>query len=190
MSWLNRACLVLDRAWRAINVVPVKDALCDVFEEKAKCVETGTYALYDLEQWIERGVQDNRPINCVRFAFDAPEVIVLNSIQMFRDHRIVLNRHSVYRRDGNTCQYCGGIFSESDLSLDHVVPRCQGGRLSWVNTVCSCKKCNVAKAGRTPKQAGMSLIRKPAQPIVWSPLYSKRTRLRGIPESWSRFILK
>ena len=31
MSWLNKSCLVLDKSWRAINVVPVHRAICMVF---------------------------------------------------------------------------------------------------------------------------------------------------------------
>lgn len=40
-------------------------------------------------------------------------------------------RRNVFLRDGYRCQYCGGLFRTSDLSLDHVNPRCFGGRLTW-----------------------------------------------------------
>ncbi|MEE9403836.1 MAG: HNH endonuclease, partial [Algisphaera sp.] len=75
-----------------------------------------------------------------------------------------LNRRNIFARDHNHCQYCGKDFPTSELSLDHVVPRSQGGGASWQNLVCCCVKCNSKKGGRTPHQATMPLIRKPVRP--------------------------
>ena len=58
------------------------------------------------------------------------------------------------------------------VSLDHVVPRSQGGGTSWENLVCCCLKCNVRKGGRTPEQAGMHLISRPVKPGPESHGYS------------------
>ena len=56
------------------------------------------------------------------------------------------------------------ILPTSELSLDHVKPRSQGGGSSWGNLVCCCVKCNSRKGGRTPLQAHMKLIAKPVKP--------------------------
>ena len=40
-------------------------------------------------------------------------------------------RFNVFLRDRFSCQYCGGGFSASDLTFDHVVPRSRGGRTTW-----------------------------------------------------------
>jgi len=37
-----------------------------------------------------------------------------------------LNNRELFRRDRNTCLYCGETFPESFLTRDHVVPRAQG----------------------------------------------------------------
>lgn len=79
----------------------------------------------------------------------------------------------VYERDGNTCQYwhydknnkkyryqC----SELDRSIDHVLPRSKGGRDSFKNCVCCCKRCNYRKGNKTLKESGLVLIREPKTP--------------------------
>lgn len=61
----------------------------------------------------------------------------------------------VYARDGSRCRYCG---SGQDPTVDHVVPRCQGGGDGADNLVVACRPCNLRKSGRTPVQAGMTLL--------------------------------
>jgi hypothetical protein len=43
--------------------------------------------------------------------------------------------------------YCGRIFPDDELTLDHVEPRVKGGDRSDGNLVTCCRPCNVAKAG-------------------------------------------
>ncbi len=43
------------------------------------------------------------------------------------------------------CHYCGGVFSPSSLTMDHIVPIARGGRSAKGNVVPSCKKCNTTK---------------------------------------------
>lgn len=70
------------------------------------------------------------------------------------------SKRGVLARDNHTCGYCLG---EAD-TVDHVVPRCQGGRSIWENVVASCFGCNSKKGGRTPAQAGMVLRIRPVVP--------------------------
>lgn len=63
---------------------------------------------------------------------------------------------SVYERDGEACRYCGEEDAEL-LTIDHVVPRIQGGSDDASNLVVCCKSCNSRKGGRTPEEAGMVL---------------------------------
>ena len=70
------------------------------------------------------------------------------------------------------------------MTIDHVIPRAQGGESTWDNCVLACVVCNKAKADRTPKQAGMKLRKQPVRPM-WKPLYTAHNvRI----ESWSKFI--
>lgn len=77
-----------------------------------------------------------------------------------RTRTMTYSRRAVLQRDANTCAYCG----EVGLTLDHVVPLCQGGRSNWENTVAACRDCNQHKRGRTPEQAGMRLLWQPRSP--------------------------
>ena len=99
---------------------------------------------------------------------------------------IKFNRRNIFARDGNLCQYCGKRFPTSELSLDHVLPRSQGGGSSWENIVCACVACNVRKGGRTPKQASMALIRRPEKPKRSPMLNQKLTNSKY--ESWKTFL--
>lgn len=73
-----------------------------------------------------------------------------------------VNRREVLRRDSHSCQYCG---STKRLTLDHVLPKAQGGLHTWDNVVAACERCNSVKGDRTPVQAGMPLRTKPKAPM-------------------------
>ena len=45
-------------------------------------------------------------------------------------------------RDSNVCCYCN---SESDLTLDHLIPQYKGGKHSADNLVVACRPCNSSK---------------------------------------------
>ena len=51
-------------------------------------------------------------------------------------------RRLIKARDNHTCVYCG---SQSELTIDHVRPRCRGGETSASNCVTACLSCNQAK---------------------------------------------
>ena len=49
-----------------------------------------------------------------------------------------------------TSQYCAVQPGPEELTIDHVLPRSQGGTSTWENCVLSCIDCNKKKADRTP----------------------------------------
>jgi hypothetical protein len=55
----------------------------------------------------------------------------------------------VSARDGAHCAYCGRT---GDLTLDHVIPRSQGGPNDARNLVMACNSCNSSKGDRTPAE--------------------------------------
>ena len=75
-----------------------------------------------------------------------------------------LSNRLLFRRDGHLCLYCGERFAPRELTRDHVRPRVQGGADCWTNVVTACRRCNQHKAGRTPEQAGMTLLAVPFEP--------------------------
>jgi hypothetical protein len=85
-----------------------------------------------------------------------------------------LNNQTLFRRDGYLCLYCAQRFTSSDLSRDHIRPFSQGGRDTWNNVATACRRCNNAKASRTPEQAKMQLIAVP-----FTPTYAEYIFLKG-----------
>ncbi len=85
-----------------------------------------------------------------------------------------LNNQTLFRRDAYLCLYCGSRFTYSLLSRDHVTPFSRGGQDTWSNVVSACRRCNNAKASRTPEQAGMQLLAVP-----FTPTYAEYIFLKG-----------
>ncbi len=73
------------------------------------------------------------------------------------------------------------------MTLDHVVPRAQGGKHEWSNVVTCCPSCNIVKADRTPPQAGMSLARKPIRPSFHILLFHTSNPFIPHP-SWKTYL--
>jgi 5-methylcytosine-specific restriction endonuclease McrA len=88
-----------------------------------------------------------------------------------------LNNKTLFRRDGNLCLYCGGLFLTKDLTRDHIRPISQGGEDIWPNVVTACRRCNNHKGGRTPEQAGLQLIAVPFTPNYAEYIYLKGRRV-------------
>jgi len=74
------------------------------------------------------------------------------------------SRKALIKRDNATCQYCYVKLLNSEITMDHVLPKAQGGGTSFVNCVVACKTCNNKKDNRTPEQANMKLLKKPTLP--------------------------
>jgi hypothetical protein len=56
-----------------------------------------------------------------------------------------VQRTNVFARDGWRCVYCGGVFEDVDLTVDHVQPRVRQGDGSGGNLVTACRTCNRRK---------------------------------------------
>jgi 5-methylcytosine-specific restriction endonuclease McrA len=193
-SVLDNKVLVLNKGWVPINVTNAFEAVCKLFNEKAKVVDKN-YGVFTLDQWIENWsdaskimeVAEERKINCVNFVIPAPEVIVLTDYNGFKVKRAKLSRVAIFTRDQYTCQYCGKGFPTKKLNIDHVHPKSRGGKSTWENLVLSCFTCNTRKGNRTPKEAGMKLLSKPSEPH-WSLLHGKKLHNTKVPKSWTEFL--
>jgi 5-methylcytosine-specific restriction endonuclease McrA len=175
---LNANVLVLNKFYQAIRVINVKRAFSMLCKEMAEVIHIETDAAghsrwlnLNFESWQELSQlkKEFEPdeydwIHTVRFQVAVPRIIRLLGYDKLPRQDVKFNRRNIYARDSNRCQYCGKKFSTTDLSLDHVVPRSQGGKTTWENIVCCCVKCNVKKGGRTPEQAHLHLITKPVKP--------------------------
>jgi 5-methylcytosine-specific restriction endonuclease McrA len=128
--------------------------------------------------------RDEPFVQSVRLRVRVPEVVALTHYDRTPAAHVTFSRRNIFKRDHYTCQYCGAQPGMDELTLDHVLPRAQGGTSSWDNCVLACLACNKRKADRTPPQAQMKLRKPPIRPM-WKPLYADYpVRI----ESWSKFL--
>ena len=71
------------------------------------------------------------------------------------------SRKNIFKRDNYICQYCEIKLDTETATVDHVVPRCRGGKHEWQNVVTCCLKCNRKKGDKTPTEANMPLKKTP-----------------------------
>lgn len=183
--------LVLNRSWVAVNVTPVRRALTLLFQGHARVVHPGDFGLHDFDSWrqlseMRDAFAQGHYVHTPTLRLRLPEIIILSGFNGFIKREVRLSRRNIFERDRNVCQYCGKTFTRAELTLDHVVPRCRGGRDTWENLVLACVPCNLKKGGCSPEEAHMSLLRKPAAPR-WMPRFGTPLP-RDAMESWQRFV--
>lgn len=189
--------LALNRNFAAVHVLTVPRTFCLLWKGSAEVIDFdgGHYMSYDFGRWCENSqlkkelsASDDTEdwIHTVSFEIQVPRVIRLLKYDRVPRNSVKFNRRNIFLRDEHCCQYCQKHFPRQQLSLDHIQPRSRGGDDSWENIVCACLKCNVRKGGRTPQEAGMSLM-KPAIKPSRSPLISRQLTDQRYA-SWSMFL--
>lgn len=163
---LNGNVLILNQDYQPLSVVNVKKSLLLLFLNKAEL-------LHD---------NPGRRIKTINSEFHYPLVIRLRRYARIPYKNIVLSRKNVIKRDGNTCQYCG---STQDLTIDHIVPRSRGGKDTWENLVTACNHCNHKKGNRTPREAGLQLLRKPYRPTY---IIFLREYVETVDDTWKPYL--
>jgi 5-methylcytosine-specific restriction endonuclease McrA len=188
---LSENVLVLNRLWQAVNICTARRAICMLFQGHAHAVfqEDDAFRTFPFDDWRDFSCTADgglKFVHGINFRLAVPPIVLLVFYDKTPHKEVKFTRENIYERDKNTCQYCGRKVDKKALNLDHVVPRDFGGRTTWENIVCSCRKCNTKKANRTPQQAGMKLIRRPRKP-VWRPYLD--FNLDRVPhEVWKHFI--
>jgi len=169
----SHACLVLNADYQPLSYFPLslwswQDAIKAVFLERVNVVDN-----YD------------QIVRSSSLEMLLPSVVALKDY-VPQNRAPAFTRFNLFLRDGFSCVYCG---SGEDLTFDHVIPRRLGGQTSWDNIVAACTRCNFKKGGRMPREAGLELARKPAQPSV----YELQSQGRKFPpghlhKSWLDFL--
>jgi 5-methylcytosine-specific restriction endonuclease McrA len=165
--------LVLDMNWQPQSFCTWKRAAKLLYEGRAQVVKED---------------EDGRRLNTPSFSYGMPRVIVVRNAWVRRKRMAVpFSRRNVYVRDNGECQYCGKVLHTSEYTLDHVVPRCQGGISSWMNLVLACLRCNKRKSGMTPSEAGMHLLKQPVEPKPNDPKYNFKLHIRHMRPEWKQW---
>jgi 5-methylcytosine-specific restriction endonuclease McrA len=105
LNGLQQPVLVLNASYEPINVCAARRALVLVLKGVAATLEPSRHVAAS-----------------ERVRVPLPSVIRLLEYRRIPMQTRALSRKNILLRDRNTCQFCGHIFSASELTLDHVVP--------------------------------------------------------------------
>lgn len=196
---LDEPTLILNKGWQPIDACTAREALTDVVAEKARILCPDSYNLFSIEEWMEYPIpEDAHVIRTVRSQIRVPEIVV-NEYNFLPQKKVVFSRRNLWRRDCYRCQYCGKRPASDEITVDHVLPRSQGGLTTFENTVLACVSCNKKKDNRTPEQAGMPLFRYVKKGEIWEKQFYRRpktprwnpafaVRRQKLPKSWNKFL--
>ncbi len=164
----RREVLLLNANYEPLNVCDVRRAFSLVLLGKAEVLHHSDGRIQTSEGFL------------------TPPSVVKMRYQVRRPApQLRLSRHSVLARDSYVCQYCG---SGRDLTIDHVVPRWMGGPHTWDNLVACCRRCNLKKGDKTPKQANMKLRTTPRRPR-FVPYISLQQYIKAVRcEEWAYYL--
>mmetsp|Transcript_37079 Transcript_37079/g.54555 ORF Transcript_37079/g.54555 Transcript_37079/m.54555 type:complete len:390 (+) Transcript_37079:249-1418(+) len=173
--------LVLNADYQPLRMLPLSTWS---WQNTVKAVLSGKAVVVD--------VYPDLYVRAVSLDIPVPSVIALREYAPTGKAKPAFTRRNVFLRDGYRCQYCSHLFRTTDLSLDHVMPRCLGGKLTWDNTVTCCKKCNGRKGSLLPTQldvVGMELKREPRRPSLYE-LAAEAGRFvpRRVHPTWEPFL--
>lgn len=207
VAHLNYKILVLNRLWQAVNIVGVHRGFSLLLQDHAQAIYTrdSSFRLMDSNAWLklseafdaqsqeDSGQSDGETerandsyVQTIRLKILVPKVLLLRSYAQVPVHEVKFNRENLFDRDNYQCQYCGNQMEPTQLNMDHVIPRDQGGKTSWENIVTACIQCNSRKANRLPHQAQMHLIKKPERPR-WRPFISSLIG-QSYEKDWEHFL--
>ena len=153
---MGQEVLVLNSDYEPLNVCNLRRAIVLVYLGKADVLHTQGEeeergAAYAIDWYTAEGQSVPRP-----------SVVKLRQQVRRPLPELKLSRRSVFARDNYTCQYCGLI--GKDLTIDHVVPKRNGGPMAWDNLVTCCRRCNTRKGDKALDKCGMKLMRVPRRP--------------------------
>ena len=165
---MQEPVLVLNANFEPINVCSMRRAIGLILAEKAAMVANGRGHIHTINLLLPR-----------------PSVIRLEHMIHRPRPRVKLTRREVFRRDNYTCQYCGR--RDTQLTVDHILPKHLGGEHTWTNVVAACPSCNHRKGGRRLDEVHMNLLHTPIEPPA-SAIYLYGRHLDDNGE-WEPFII-
>lgn len=167
---MAKKTLLLSSTYQVINFIPERKVFKLLFKDKVEVISAWDETFY----WGSGSVKH-------------PSILRLKNHVRKNYFNSNFSRKALIKRDRSTCQYCSRKLTASQITVDHVLPRAQGGITSFTNCVVCCQICNNKKADKTPEQAAMVLLKKPTHPSFSAHHYIADQQEFWAPE-WDDFL--
>lgn len=160
--------LVLNRNWHALTATSPAEVLGAMMNDQATGLDIqGPDWMVPLNwaDWQKLPIREgDTAIGTTHGKIRIPTVVILSNFDRVPRKRLKFGLQGLFERDGGRCQYTGRKLTLSEANVDHVLPSSRGGETSWENCVLSDRDVNNKKADRTPREAGLKLLRDPQRP--------------------------
>jgi len=194
--------LVLNKSWIPCAVTSVRKAFVSLCSEShgkhpvlaidmEVAAEDGALSYANpvpWETWIQLPIRDgDLYVQSAHQKIRVPTVLVAANFNKLVMKRPKLGKSGIARRDEGVCQYSGKKLTNSQMSIDHIVPKSRGGRDDWLNLVLCDKQINSEKGNRLNSEAGLTLLRAPKAPVA-SPVVIRPEEISH--DSWRHFLVQ
>ena len=176
---------MLNRSYLPVHITSVRRALSLLYQDIARAVDDRVPDVR-LRQLVGAVARTTRRSGWSNAAIRVPRV---DPAAVVRPHaapaRALQPLQRLSRAIRTGASTAARQLPRSELNLDHVVPRSQGGASVWENVVCSCHRCN-RREGRPDARRGGHAAR-PREPFrpQWTPFmveaFSQRRHEAGLP---------
>lgn len=155
--------VVLNANFQYLNTISWQKAVTLVFQEKVDVI-----AHYD-------NVISN---SSKTFEMFVPKIIrLVKMVRKLYKNKVPYSKSNIFTRDNFTCQYCDVKLNINECTVDHIIPRAKGGKSSWDNCCCACKKCNHLKGDKHLRDTNMFLKSKQFTPTINEFIHMKMENL-------------
>ena len=142
-------CVLLNADYTFLNLVNWKRAICLMAKGKVEVVKDSQRTIRNASGKVLKVPAVMRLIKLIRTIYRTS---------------VTFTKRNILIRDRFKCAYCGA--RREKLSIDHIIPKSRGGKMTFENCVAACKPCNLKKGGCTPNEARMYLKIRPYQPTI------------------------
>jgi 5-methylcytosine-specific restriction endonuclease McrA len=209
MSTLDKKiCLILNTGWQPIGFISVKKAIVSMYPMNDNDTPSQAMNLeYELDEngfldfmkpslinpvgldeWNKLPIRDfDIPVNTSKRTVRAPIVLITPNYAKMNYREIQPTKRNLYEFYGGKCIWTGKQLSYAEMTMEHMIPRSDGGKNTWENLAPAQKKLNNER-GNTPldkwKFKPQYSLKKP-KALAISGLINKAAR----PE-WLYFLIK
>lgn len=146
---IGNDCLILNSDGLPLSITPIstcswKEAVTSVY----------------LDQVVALNYHENWVVHSATQEFQVPSVI-MHKTWSKKSKAVKYSKTNVFLRDRHTCQYCGVQFARHELTVDHWIPKVDGGDSTWDNILSACRECNGAKGHHRTGWTPLNMPRKP-----------------------------